>query len=1085
MLELLIMMRYTLKYRSETTIGILLLLGLVLAPPAFTQTFTGDSWSDFPGGAKAVCNDSTEDNSMDNDIDNDNDGLIELCYLEDVDAIRHQLDGTGYRSSSSEAKVTTGCGNNKCNGYELVRDLDFNDSDSYRKGVINLAWTTGRGWPVIGDIGDGLTGILEGNGHSISNLFIEHNDPHSVLGFLADNNKRIQNLGLLNVNIKDRKETSYGVFIGDNNSGTIINCYVQGKIEHRGVPQKAGAITTNNDSDGKIFNTYANMLYTKGVLKSYFIRTNRGIISDSYINAIVNEGSQSGLRYGIDFNRASSITNIYIASNDISYMVDANWSSISNSYVDKSLASKYRGAKNTGVGGTPNVRSFSTEVLQSATGPGTSGTEPYYKWSTMNWVFTPADQYPALKHAIGDDMNNPACSTSQQPKCGSLLRGQRNAQPKIIFPTTDTQITVPKGEDYTIPVTVSDADIDDELTVLLSAVDENEVVDLVTTGAVVQPNDEIVREVVKDLKIRIPETAEIGAMTRLKLVATDDSGFPNASSDEVLFGLIVGKAAEANTTPTIMITSSPSEAIEPTSTASIVVRVEDENFDVGDLVIVSAKSSTQSVVEVEDPSPIVEIKDNMKQRFVIRGVAAGESRITFTAEDSEGTSASASVLVRVNTPPSVVTANVPAQVVATIGQAFTLKTSKFFEEDADGDVLTYSITTSSIVPKSLANKLAFSTTGTLTFTPIRTEASTSAAGQTVTVSVSDGRGSSATATFTLLINAEPDGGVSLSADRGNEWLLRADSSGVTDANGIADTTYQWYRDNELITGEATYTIPDTREGRAGGTVYKVDVTFVDNIGESSEIFSATHTIDNKPPAITGFNAPTMAVDEGDSRSVSVEASDANYDELTYSWTAASGDTAVDVSSSQSNPDEATLTIPDDLVAASTDTTTLILEVEVSDDDPNITTRATVVVNKKNNGDISVGSPSRASNDERILILQDIDRDSDPDGAVIGAVTYQWQRCWGSDDGVNCSKGSDAWTDIAGTSGTLPVNDMTSYTVPPTISVHTVTEGDLFRVALTYTDGQDYERTVFSSSRGPSASSDIRIRSKVFLEGPLQ
>ncbi|MBC6414072.1 MAG: cadherin-like beta sandwich domain-containing protein, partial [Chromatiales bacterium] len=129
-------------------------------------------WSDFPGGAVAVCSDDN--------IDNDRDGLIEMCYLEDVDAMRYQLDGTGYRRSSTATLVTTGCGggdgDSTCNGYELVRDLDFNDDDSYRDAPANRSsWTTGAGWRYIGSETDGRTifsGILEGNGHTIANLFV-------------------------------------------------------------------------------------------------------------------------------------------------------------------------------------------------------------------------------------------------------------------------------------------------------------------------------------------------------------------------------------------------------------------------------------------------------------------------------------------------------------------------------------------------------------------------------------------------------------------------------------------------------------------------------------------------------------------------------------------------------------------------------------------------------------------------------------------------------------------------------------------------------------------------------------------------
>ena len=43
------------------------------------------------------------------DIDQDKDGLIELCDVDALDAIRYQLDGTGYRASFDAVKITAGC----------------------------------------------------------------------------------------------------------------------------------------------------------------------------------------------------------------------------------------------------------------------------------------------------------------------------------------------------------------------------------------------------------------------------------------------------------------------------------------------------------------------------------------------------------------------------------------------------------------------------------------------------------------------------------------------------------------------------------------------------------------------------------------------------------------------------------------------------------------------------------------------------------------------------------------------------------------------------------------------------------------
>ena len=41
--------------------------------------------------------------------------------------MRHNLDGTGYRSSLRSSSVSKGCPSGGCTGYELMTDLDFSD----------------------------------------------------------------------------------------------------------------------------------------------------------------------------------------------------------------------------------------------------------------------------------------------------------------------------------------------------------------------------------------------------------------------------------------------------------------------------------------------------------------------------------------------------------------------------------------------------------------------------------------------------------------------------------------------------------------------------------------------------------------------------------------------------------------------------------------------------------------------------------------------------------------------------------------------------------------------------------------------
>ena len=138
--------------------------------------------------------------------DTDDDGLIEVSNLEQLDAMRQDLDGDGTPDTDSgttayaAAYPTEGaesvCDN--CNGYELARSLDFQDSASYASGQVETTWTTGDGWLPIAPIPlSPFTATLEGNEHTISSLFIDRPD-HISAGLIGHANSPsvIRNVGI-------------------------------------------------------------------------------------------------------------------------------------------------------------------------------------------------------------------------------------------------------------------------------------------------------------------------------------------------------------------------------------------------------------------------------------------------------------------------------------------------------------------------------------------------------------------------------------------------------------------------------------------------------------------------------------------------------------------------------------------------------------------------------------------------------------------------------------------------------------------------------------------------------------------------
>ena len=129
--------------------------------------------------------------------------------------------------------------------------------------------------------------------------------------------------------------------------------------------------------------------------------------------------------------------------------------------------------------------------------------------------------------------------------------------------------------------------------------------------------------------------------------------------------------------------------------------------------------------------------------------------------------------------------------------------------------------------------------------------------------------------------------------------------------------------------------------------------------------------------------------------------------------------------------------------------------------------------------------SQDSDNNNKLMVAGIQASDDTDGGIVGDISYQWQRCWPSDADTPCLM--DDWVDlpedISGSSGILGTSEV-SIEIPKEIAGHTVVSHDLFRVKITYTDAQGYSTTGFSDPLG-NISSGIRIRVKVFLEGPHQ
>ena len=171
------------------------------------------------------------------DYDRDNDNLIDIRTLAQLNAIRYDLNGDGTPSSQGNIAYSAafpgaasgmGC-LATCTGYELRRSLNF---DQNNDGEITEAdddyWNNGAGWHPIGappnfNVNMGYCGndntycyaaTFEGNGHTISNLYMNHtitnNFGFNQVGLFGGIYGAVRNVGLVNPQISITRSGTSG-----------------------------------------------------------------------------------------------------------------------------------------------------------------------------------------------------------------------------------------------------------------------------------------------------------------------------------------------------------------------------------------------------------------------------------------------------------------------------------------------------------------------------------------------------------------------------------------------------------------------------------------------------------------------------------------------------------------------------------------------------------------------------------------------------------------------------------------------------------------------------------------------------------
>ena len=344
------------------------------------------------------------------DYDLDDNNLIEVSTLAQLNAIRHDLDGNGdsthadYTGAFLNAASGMGCAAT-CLGYELTADLDFDTNGSGTANLGDTYWNGGDGWAPIGSDASAATrynAVFDGNGHTISNLFINRSSTNDVGLFGSSSaTSAIRNVGLESASVTANSYT--GALIGSafgavdfaysTGSVTASNSYVGGLVGYfEGEIQRSYSTASVTGLD-----------YVGGLVGN---ATNTAVIKASYatgaVSGRIGVGGLAGSSDG-DITASYSTSEVTGTGSDVGGLVgNSSGGTITNSYWNTDTSSQTTSSG--GVGKTTN------DLATPEQSDGYAGI--YANWnlnldSTAGgddpWDFGTASQYPALKADFNDD----------------------------------------------------------------------------------------------------------------------------------------------------------------------------------------------------------------------------------------------------------------------------------------------------------------------------------------------------------------------------------------------------------------------------------------------------------------------------------------------------------------------------------------------------------------------------------------------------------------------------------------------------------------------------------------------------------
>ena len=190
-----------------------------------------------PDGLSATDSFSVTVTAGSRDYDADNDGLIDVASVAQLDALRYDLNADGlvdgatwmpYYTAYPMGALGMGCPADRCTGYELTANLDFDTDDDGDVDSDDDYWNGGDGWAPIGEIDAPFTADFKGSRRTVSNLFIDRDTEDGVGLFGAIDSSRISGVTLVGAKVTGRN--AVGSLLGDGVYPTVIDNHATGQV---------------------------------------------------------------------------------------------------------------------------------------------------------------------------------------------------------------------------------------------------------------------------------------------------------------------------------------------------------------------------------------------------------------------------------------------------------------------------------------------------------------------------------------------------------------------------------------------------------------------------------------------------------------------------------------------------------------------------------------------------------------------------------------------------------------------------------------------------------------------------------------